>query len=288
MSAFDYVRAGSIEEAVALLGDPQWVSQPLAGGTDVMVQARHGPVHFQRLVDVSRIPEMKVIARHGDEIYIGAAVTYTEIMESRLLQETATCLVEAARLVGGPAIANAGTLGGNVGNAAACADGTPPLVCLDAVAHVRNLAGQHAVPVAELITGPHQTALQRGDLITHFTFPVAPAGARSVFLKLGRRNAQAISRLSVAAAGALGGNGRITFARLAPGSALSRLRRFTEVETMLIGEEPHQALFEAAGAQASHVMELATGRRWSTEYKEIALHGLVARALRAIFLNPEN
>lgn len=287
MPTFEYARARSIDEAVALLSDPQCVSRPLAGGTDLMVQTRHDTPAFQRLVDVSRVPEMKIIEQRGDEIHIGAAVTYTEIMESALLREQAACLVEASRVVGGPAIANAGTLGGNVGNAAACADGTPPLVCLDAIAHVRSMTGQRAVPVADLITGPHTTSLQRGELITHFTFPVMPAGARSVFLKLGRRNAQAISRLNVAAAGALGRDGRITFARLVPGSALPRLRRFTEVETLLIGETPGDALFEQAGEAASRVMVESTGRRWSTEYKEIALHGLVARALRCVFF-PEN
>ncbi|MCS7060700.1 MAG: FAD binding domain-containing protein [Anaerolineae bacterium] len=280
---FDYIRAKSIDEAVALLNDPHCVSRPLAGGTDVLVQVRHGPPSFQRLVDISRVPEMKIIEQRGDEIYIGAAVTYTEIIESRLLQETATCLVEASRLVGGPAIANAGTLGGNVANAAACADGTPPLVCLDAVAHIRSLNGWRAAPVAELITGPHQTALHRGELITHFTFPILPSSARSVFLKLGRRNAQAIARLNVAAAGGLGADGRINFARVVPGSTLSHLRRFVEVETLLIGEAPSTELCETAGAEAGRVMVEATGRRWSTEYKEIALHGLVACALRRVF-----
>lgn len=283
MPLFDYVRAKSVAEAVALLADPDCVSRPLAGGTDVLVQVRHSAPTFQRLVDVSHIPEMRVIEQQGDEICIGAAVTYTEIIESALLRETATCLVEAARLVGGPAIANAGTLGGNVANAAACADGTPPLVCLDAYAHVHNSGGARAAPVADLISGAHETTLQRGDLITHFTFPVMPAGARSVFLKLGRRNAQAISRLNVAAAGLLSPDGRIIFARVVPGSALPRLRRFIEVENMLIGERPGEALFEAAGAEASRVMVAATGQRWSTEYKAIALQGLVARALRQVF-----
>ncbi len=283
MPMFDYVRAKSVAEAVELLADTQCVSRPLAGGTDVLVQVRHTPPTFQRLVDVSRIPEMKIIERQGDEICVGAAVTYTEIIESALLRETATCLVEASRLVGGPAIANAGTLGGNVANGAACADGVPPLVCLDALAHVRNSAGARAVPVADLLSGPHETMLQRGDLITHFTFPVMPDGARSTFIKLGRRNAQAISRLNVAAAGALSSEGRVIFARVVPGSALPRLRRFVEVENMLIGERPSEALFETAGAEASRAMVAVTGRRWSTEYKEIALQGLVARALRQVF-----
>jgi len=283
MPRFDYARAVSIDEAVALLSDPHCVSRPLAGGTDLLVQTRHGPPAFQRLVDVSRVPEMRTIERRGDEIHIGAAVTYTEIIDSELLRETATCLVEAAQLVGGPAIANAGTLGGNVANAAACADGIPPLVCLDAVAHLVSREGRRDLLVSEVVTGPHQNALKPGELITHFTFPALPVGARSVFLKLGRRNAQAIARLNVAAAGRVSPEGRIDFARLTPGSATPRAVRLTQIETMLIGCTPSRELFEEAGAEAARAMIAVTGRRWSTEYKEIALHGLVARALRHVF-----
>ncbi|MFN3705164.1 MAG: FAD binding domain-containing protein [Thermoflexales bacterium] len=288
MPLFDYARASTIGEAIALLNDPRRVSRPLAGGTDLLVQARHTKPNFQRLVDVSRIPAMRSVACEEGEIRIGAAVTYTEVVESPLLCEHAACLVEAARLVGGPAIANTGTLGGNVGNGAACADGVPPLVCLDALAHVANSEGMRAVPVADLLLGPHQTALQPGDLITHFTFPLLPAGARSVFLKIGRRNAQAIARLNVAVAGRLSADGRIEFVRVVPGSALPRLRRFTEVEDMLLGERPSTALFEAAGAAASRVMVAATGWRWSTDYKTIALQALVSRALRQVFRMQES
>ena len=141
MARFDYVRAHSVDEALALLGDPALVSRPLAGGTDVMVFVRHEQPPFDRVVDITRIPELKRIERRGDEIVIGAAATFTEVTESALLREVAGCLTEAAALVGGPAIRNAGTVGGNVVNAAACADTLPALVCLDAVAHVRSLAG---------------------------------------------------------------------------------------------------------------------------------------------------
>jgi CO/xanthine dehydrogenase FAD-binding subunit len=175
------------------------VSRPLAGGTDVVVYVRHEQPPFNRVVDITHVPELKVIERRGDglvteEILIGAGVTFSEAAESALLQEVAACLVEACLSVGGPAIRNAGTLGGNVVNAAACADSLPALACLDTVAHVRSLQGERSFLLNELIQGANRTAIQPGELLTHFTFPVPPAGVRSAFVKLGRRNAQAISR----------------------------------------------------------------------------------------------
>jgi CO/xanthine dehydrogenase FAD-binding subunit len=267
---------------LAFLADPEQISRPLAGGTDLLVLVRHEKPAFDRLVDISRIPEMKIIERRGEEIVVGAAVTFTEAAESPLLQEVAGALVEACLCVGGPAIRNTGTLGGNAINAAACADGAPPLICLDATAHLSRLGGQRSLLLSELVTGANRTGIQTGELLTHFTFPVPPPGARQAFIKLGRRNAQAISRLSMAAAGRVDAQGRVDYVRLAPGAAMSTPRRMIEVEQALLGHEPTDALLDEAGAMTAELMIRVTGRRWSTEYKEVAIQGLAEQALRRV------
>lgn len=282
MARFDYVRAHSVTEALELLGAPGWVSRPLAGGTDVMVAVRHEKPPFDRLVDISRVPEMKLIERRGDEVFVGGAVTFTAAAEHPLLRAVAAGLTEACRSVGGPAVRNAGTLGGNVVNAAACADSLPALACLDAVAYVRSLAGERSFLLNEFIQGANRTAIRPGELLTHFTFPVPPPGVRSAFIKLGRRNAQAISRLSMAAAGRLDAGGRVDYVRLAPGAAMPRPQRFTEVEALLLGQPPTDELLAAAGAKTAEVMIGVTGRRWSTEYKEVAIQGMAEQALRRV------
>ncbi len=284
MPRFDYVRAHTVEQVLQLLADPAHISRLLAGGTDVLVLVRHERPHFDRVVDISKIPEMKVIARQGDEITIGASVTFTEAAESPLLQEFAAGLVEASLTVGGPAIRNAGTLGGNTVNAAACADGVPPLVCLDAVAHLRSLSGERSLPVSEFIQGANRTGLRPGELLTHFTFPIPPAGTRQSFIKLGRRNAQAISRLSMAAAGHLDAAGRIDYVRLVPGAAMPSPRRIVEVEAFLLGQAPDEAVLAAAGQKTAEAMIAVTGRRWSTEYKEVVIQALAERALRRVLV----
>jgi CO/xanthine dehydrogenase FAD-binding subunit len=282
MPRFDYVRARSVEEAARLLAEPGMVSRPLAGGTDLLVYARHEKPPFDRVVDISHVPELKLVARRRDDIVVGAAVTYTEAAESDLLRELASCLVEACLTVGGPAIRNTGTLGGNVINAAACADAVPALVCLGAQAHLYGMTGPRSLPVSELIQGPNRVGLGPGELLTHFTFPAPPAGALSAFTKLGRRNAQAISRLSVAATGRVDSNGRVDYLRLATGAATPRAQLYPEVEALLLGELPTDALIAAAGAKTAELMVSVTGRRWSTEYKEVAIRGLVERTLRRV------
>ncbi len=284
MPRFDYVRAGSVAEALRLLAEPGLTSRPLAGGTDVLVYIRHERAPFDRLVDISRVPELKIIERRGNEVVVGGAVTYTEAAESPLLRQVAACLVEACLTVGGPAIRNMGTLGGNVVNAAACADSLPPLTCLDTMVHLRSLAGERTMALSEFIMGPNRTAIRAGELLTHFSFPVPPDGARQVFIKLGRRNAQAISRLSIAAIGRLDGQGRADYVRLSPGAAMPTPRRLTEVEAMLLGQVPTDELLIAAGVRSAEVMIAVTGRRWSTEYKEVAIQALAERVLRRVLV----
>ena len=83
MPRFDYARGHSVPEALKLLIEPGLVSRPLAGGTDVVVFVRHEKPPFDRVVDITRVPELKVIERRGDEIVVGAGVASTKRPRAR-------------------------------------------------------------------------------------------------------------------------------------------------------------------------------------------------------------
>jgi CO/xanthine dehydrogenase FAD-binding subunit len=218
---------------------------------------------------------------------LGAGLTFAEVIESRLINQIVPFLVDACQSVGGPQIRNLGTLGGNVVNAAACADSLPPLVCLDAVAHLRSIEGERQLAIDELVVRPNQSQVRPGELLTHFSFPIPPPDVHTVFIKLGRRKAQSISRLSMAAMGRTSPEGIVDFVRLTPGAATPRTTRFEAVEAMLLGSEPAEALLVEAGEKVAGLMVDITGRRWSTEYKEIAIKALAARALRHVLRDPQ-
>ena len=283
MERFSYIRAGSVAEAVGLLNEPGLRSRPLAGGTDLVLLARHEPRLCDRVVDISLVPELHRIEREGDRVTIGGAATFAEVMESALVAQTAPLLQQACRLVGATQIRNMGTLGGNVANAAACADSLPALICLDAAARVLTPQRELTQPVAELVRGPNRTQIPPGGLLVSLSYQAPLPGSRSVFLKLGRRNAMAISRLTVAALGRLDEAGCIAEARLVPGSATPHIYRFRPVEERLIGEKPHPDLYQEAARMAAEEMTRRTGRRWSSEFKEPVLVALTARALAQVF-----
>jgi CO/xanthine dehydrogenase FAD-binding subunit len=281
MTEFTYVRANSLDEALALLSEPGLHSRVLAGGTDLVNELRQGQASCDRVVDVGHVPELKRI-QDGDIIRVGAAVTHAEVAESALLQEQAPLLVQACRQIGSPQIRNVATIGGNVANAAACADTLPALVCLDAEAIVASAFGLERMPVADLVTGVYETQLPPGGLIQAFEFEKPTPGSRMSFQRIGRRQAMSIARLSVAALGALDGENLVSLLRVVPGAAFARFQRATTVEDVLIGQSPSAGRIADAGREMTRLFLEASGGRWSAPYKERAIAVLTERALEEV------
>jgi CO/xanthine dehydrogenase FAD-binding subunit len=283
LDRFEYRRAGSIAQAVRLLNEPDVRSRVLAGGTDLVLLMKEERDLCDRVVDITLIPELHQIRREGDRVIIGAGANFSEIVASPLVNETAPALADACHSVGATQIRNMGTLGGNVANAAACADSLPALVCFDAVAHALTSDGPLEWPVSQFVVRPNQTKLPQGALLAALSYVVPAPGSRSVFLKLGRRNAMAISRLTVAALGRVDDGGQVAEIRLVPGSATPQIRRFPKAEAVLLGQVPSAELCEEAARVAVAEMTEITGKRWSSEFKEPALESMVMRALVQVF-----
>jgi CO/xanthine dehydrogenase FAD-binding subunit len=159
----------------------------------------------------------------------------------------------------------------------------PALVCLDAVARVVTPQGEREWLVSELVRGPNRTIIPAGGLLVSLSYKVPPPGSRSVFIKLGRRNAMAISRLTVTALGRLDSTGRIAEVRLVPGSATPQICRFRVVEESLIGQMPSRDLYQSAARLTADEMTRLAGRRWSSEFKEPTLIAMTVRALAEVF-----
>jgi CO/xanthine dehydrogenase FAD-binding subunit len=287
MERFGYVKAASIGDAVTLLNEPGLKSRPLAGGTDILLQLRHEPHYCDRLVDISQLSDLHRIEQKDGWVHIGAAATFSEVLDSPIISETAPVLTQACATVGAVQIRNMGTLGGNVANAAACADSLPALVCLDAIATLLSPTGEQEIPVSQFVTGPNRTSLPTGGLLISIRYPVPAEGSRSAFLKLGRRNAMAISRLTVAALGRLDANNLIVEARLVSGSATPHIERLGTVEQTLIGKQPTPELYQhAANVTVDEMIRLA-GYRWSSEFKVPALTAMTQRVFEQIFNHGE-
>lgn len=275
MRRFGFHKASSLQEALELKAHFGTGGLLVAGGTDLLVALRDQDPSLPPVdvIDIGRLAELKGVFRQNGGIRLGPLATHTEVARSPEIRRWAPLLAAASAEVGSPQIRNRGTVGGNLCNASPCADTVPPLVALGAEATLRSVRGSRTVRVEEAVVAPYRTVLADDEILTDIHFAPIADGVGSAFVKLGRRNALSVSRMSVAV---ILGTGIV---RIAAGSVLPTVRRFPEVEGFLDGKAPAAELFDAAGSLLAAEMIRISGRRWSTPYKEPVVAVLLKRAL---------
>ncbi len=280
MRPFEYFAPTTLSDACRLLAGSGDRVRILAGGTDVLVELRKPSAQTPKsILDISRIHDLKGIVESGSDIVIKALTTHTEILRSGIIARSAPLLQSAVSLIGSPQIRNRGTVGGNIMNASACADTVPPLVALNALVTLVSGSGTREFALSDFFVKPYTTVARHDEILTEIRFQKPGEGVRSSFVKLGRRNALSIARLSVAAVLKVDGAGIVRDVRIVPGAAFPSWKRVNEAEALLVGQKPSGKLLDAVGKKVSEVMISVTGRRWSTEYKEPVIAALVRRAL---------
>ncbi len=277
----DFYRPETLQEALGFMAEAgSRRIRPVAGGTDLMLQLKEGVTSADALVDISRVPELQQIREEGDELHIGGAASYTDLIDSPLVRQYAYLLVEASRVVGAPAIQHMGTIGGNLANASPAGDTLPCLVVLEARLTLASVDGQRQVMMSDFMTGVRRTVLQPNELITTISFKKLPATAGSSFAKLGLRESQAISVVDAAAV-VYSSEGRIEAARIALGSVAPTIVRAPSAEALLAGAAPDESLLRQAGAAAREDISPISDIRASAPYRLYVTQELVAVALQS-------
>lgn len=279
----DFFRPTSVEGALAAYESSAHNAVYVAGCTDVLVAARESDRFDGKCaIDLTGIAALRQISGDAASLTIGAGCTHDQIAASPLVKRYAPALCAACASVGSPQIRHRGTLGGNIANASPAADTLAPLALLKASVCLRGPAGERTLPVTELVTGMGKTALLGGELLTAVVLPKPQDGWKQRFYKLGRREALAISRLTVCAGGRVV-DGKIDDLRVSFGAAFSRPMLLQEVGAFAQGKAPTAALLrETAELAAAQIPKIA-GVRASTKYKQPVSAKLLERELLQLF-----
>jgi CO/xanthine dehydrogenase FAD-binding subunit len=184
----EFIQPGSWAEALAIKAEMP-AAVPLAGGTDLMVELNFGARRPPALLDLTRIGELRHWDVDGNQVRLGAGVTYSQVITG--LRDKLPGLALAARTVGSPQIRNRGTVGGNLGTASPAGDAHPPLLAAGAKIEIDSVAGTRLLPADQFFTGPKKSALEPGELIAAVRIPL-PTGPEQ-FSKIGTRNAMVIA-----------------------------------------------------------------------------------------------
>lgn len=280
---FQFYKVNNLSAYKTLLNQCSEEVTIVSGGTDLVVKLKSRNESLSIIVDISDIAVLRGIEEDNDYIIIGSATTHTDIATNNLIIKYFPFLAEAARSVGSLQIRNSGTIGGNIANCCPAGDTLGPLIALDAeivVAKKNNGFNEDSYRINEIFEGSYKTKLQPGDLITKIVLKKLPAGTGTSFLKVGRRNALSISRLSVAVLLTLDSEKYIKDVRIAPGAVLSYPKRIAKTEEYLMGKQVTSSyIFETAGQITAEEVLHITGVRDSTPYKNPVLNNLTFRGL---------
>ena len=166
-NSFDYARAGSVDEALALVGDD---GKFLAGGHSLLPVMKLRLDSPAQLVDIGRIDVLRGISANG-ELSIGATTTHDEIANSAAVQSMCSALASACGQVGDQGVRNFGTIGGNIAHADPASDPPTALVACGATINIRGADGARSVSAGDFFVDLFETDLQDGELITGLSLP---------------------------------------------------------------------------------------------------------------------
>ena len=275
-----YARASSVQEAIHLLEDGGPAARVLAGGTDVIVQARERRRDIDLFVDVKHVPETMSVTYDPDQgLTVGAAAPCYQIYGDEDVRERYPALVEATEIIGGTAIQGRASLGGNLCNSSPAADTIPAMIVLEAVALIAGPGGERELAVDEFCTGPGQNVLLPGEFVVSIRFPSPDAGSGAAWQRFIPRNEMDIAVVNAATQLRLDGD-VVSWARIAIGAVAPTPLLVAEAADALIGQPLTDETIEAAAAASRAAARPIADMRGTVKQRRHLAGVLTERTIR--------
>jgi xanthine dehydrogenase FAD-binding subunit len=283
-TSIDILRPEILADVLSILSEGREKLTIIAGGTDIVTGLKQGSKRFadsEVLVDINNVPEMKEIKQLRDKISIGAAATFSEIYRNPVISAELPILKKAVSTIGSLQIRNRATIAGNFVNNAPCADTVPALLVYNATIEIESMSSKREIYLQEFLQGPYKTQLKKDEVVTKINIPVPPKSYTGDFYKLGRRQAVAISRITLAVLMELNEN-RIKKIRIASGAVSPIGTRFPEIEKFALDKEVNDDLLKLLASKMGEEIVKVTGLRWSSAYKLPVVQQMFYQLLKKI------
>lgn len=280
----EYVNATSIEEVLELLAERGTRARIIAGATDLILEMESGVrTDIDTVIDITRIAGIDTITLDDQGlIHLGALVTHSQCVASKLIVEGALPLAQAAIEVGAPQIRNRGTVAGNLITASPANDTITPLMALGARVTLRSTKGERTVALNEFYAGFRQTVMQPEEMLVDIIIPAMDANVqRGIFIKLGLRRAQAIAVVNIAVVLTLTAE-KVEKAAITLGSVAETIIHAEEAEEYLLGRRLDEKTIAQAAELVAEAASPIKDVRSSAEYRTAMLRVCAQRALNAL------
>ena len=248
MQELRYAKFSTVDAAVAALQAGGPTARVLAGGTDVIVQARARVRDIDLLVDVKGIDEAMQLTFDADGgLTVGAATPCYQIYGDAAVRERYPALIDCSTLIGGTGIQGRASLGGNLCNSSPSGDSLPVMYVLEATAEIAGPGGRRTVPVEDFCTGPGRNVLQAGELLVSLHFPPPAPHSGAAFLRFIPRNEMDIAVVNAATQLRFDGD-TVSWARVSIGATAPTPLLVPEAAAALVGRPLSDDTVAAAAA----------------------------------------
>jgi len=248
----------------------------LAGGTDLVLDFKRNKVKCESIVSLEKISDLKKIVDDKDEIYIGAMVTFSDLIENNIIKDYCNLLLNCSMSMGSPQIRNVATVGGNIANGGSAADIIPCIISLGGVLLIESEEAIRRVSCEEYFENYKEERLKENEILTHIIIPKTQN--ISGYYKLGKRNSLAISRVSAAVNLEIKKD-RICAINICLGAVGRYPFRAKELEERSLGKDIKWLYSEEALEYLESIVEKSIEGRKTMPFKREAIKGVFKRAL---------
>jgi carbon-monoxide dehydrogenase medium subunit len=282
MRNFNYFAPKDLHEVQNLLAKYPEKSFLMAGGTDLMVLMRLRQVIPKYVIDLKGAG-LRYIKAMEKGLAIGATTTLHDIETSLLVRERCRILAATCSDMASYSIRHLGTLGGNLCNASPSADTVPPLIVLGAKVKMSGPKGERLIPVETMFTGPGETVLKPGEVLTEIQIPDLPPSGKAAYLKFKRNNGMDLAVVGVAVCLIMDGTGKVCQeARMALGAVAPIPVRAPAAEKVLQGKVLNEDLIKEAGIKAKEAAKPISDVRSSSDFRVALVEVLTRDTLKQL------
>ncbi len=273
---FAYERAGTVDDALALLEQHGPEARLVAGGHSLLPMMKLRLARPEVLIDINDLTDLSYIRLDGSEIAIGAMTRHAELLDSALLAEHYAIFADAERVIADPIVRNRGTIGGSFCQADPSEDLAAVGSALGATLVVRGTGGTRTVAAREFHSGPYETVVGPNEILTEIRVPLRP-GVGSAYEKVERRAGD----WAIAAAGAFVTLDGDTVSDVGIGLTAVGAEHFCApaAEDTLRGQAATDENLAAAAEAAAAATNPSTDQRGPADYKRHLAGELARRAL---------
>ncbi len=269
-----------MHDALRVLAEHEGEAKVLSGGYSLLPLIKLRLAQPPLLVDIRDVDGLDSIVEGDDELRIGGRATHRQILEDATIKAGYPLLTDAAAGIGDPQVRNWGTIGGSCAHADPSADWPAVLLATRASLVCRSSTGERVVAAADFFIDTFQTAIEPTELLTEVRIPRWPNGSGGAYAKLERR-AGDFSTVGCAVMVRFGADGRIADAGVGLTAVAETPFASATAVAALIGAEPSEATFRAAGAAAAAESRPVKDAHGPVDYKRAMTEEMTVRALRS-------